>query len=163
MTPMKKPEWFQMAEADEAPLRSMKQRTRIGLLVAPLLIVSGGFVFAQSQDGPPATADMTVTSAQSQSPVSAPSSQSPSTSAAVSATPTKASVQQVTATTPSNTVSSNSNNTPPIAKPTAPQGDDDAVNTQKKTRIPHTRSGGIQKPPTGGHEGGEGFEGGQDD
>lgn len=167
MTPMKKPEWFQMAEADGAPPRSIKQRSRIGLLVAPLLIVSGGFIFAQSQDGSPATADSPAIGAQSQSPVSVPSSQSTTTSTdassslAVTTTPTRVSIQQVSATTPSHTVSSNSATTPSIATPTATHGDDDAVNTQKKSRIPHTRSGGIQKPPTGGREGGEGFEGGE--
>jgi hypothetical protein len=57
MTPMSKPEWFQMAEADgPKPVRAIKRGTRIVALTAPLILVGVGFVVAQTNDGGPALA-----------------------------------------------------------------------------------------------------------
>lgn len=57
MTPMKKPEWFQMAEADgPRQVRKVKRGARIVALIAPLLLVGVGVVVAQSNDGGPALA-----------------------------------------------------------------------------------------------------------
>ena len=57
MTPINKPEWFQMAEADgPKPMRTIKRGTRIVALMAPLFLLGVGFVVAQSNDGGPALA-----------------------------------------------------------------------------------------------------------
>ena len=57
MTPVNKPEWFQMAEADgPKPVRAIKRGTRIVALTAPLILVGVGFVVAQTNDGGPALA-----------------------------------------------------------------------------------------------------------
>jgi len=144
MTPMKKPEWFQMAEADSPkPMRTIKQGTRIVALVAPLILVGVGFVVAQSNDGGPALAGENQTLIQ-QSSQKLSAIATPSTVATPSTNPTQA----LAAT---------------IQKPVA-RGDDEGTNEgnlPKNRTISIGTSAGPIQPPTG-HDDNEGFEGEDD-
>lgn len=58
-----KPEWFQLTQGDEIePRHQVKRILRITALAAPLLILGTGFVMAQTQNGPDASANQTVSS-----------------------------------------------------------------------------------------------------
>ena len=135
MAPEQKPEWFTLAEADNAasPRKISKSLPILALVVAGA-IIGVGAVVAQTQEEPQANATETVSS------VASPSdSPAPITSAAnESVAPAKTTV-----------VSANTQSSAPKADPVAPKN-------------PTTSS--IQNPlnnkPTGGeHEGREGHNG----
>ncbi len=140
MTPMKKPEWFQMAEADSPkPMRTIKRGTRIVALVAPLILVGVGFVVAQSNDGGPALAGENQTLVQQ-------SSQKLSATAAPSTNATQAQAAI-------------------IQKPVASGDDEESTeaNLPKNRTISIGTSAGPIQPPTGhGDDDNEGFEGEDD-
>jgi cytoskeletal protein RodZ len=135
MNPMQKPEWFSLAEADNAvPTRRISKRLPVLVLVVAGAIIGVGAVVAQTQEEPQANAAETVSS------VALPSdSPAPITSAAnESVAPAKTTA-----------VSANSQSSSSKTDPVAPKN-------------PTTSS--IQNPlnnkPTGGeHKGGEGHNG----
>jgi cytoskeletal protein RodZ len=135
MNPMQKPEWFSLAEADNAvPTRRISKRLPVLVLVVAGAIIGVGAVVAQTQEEPQANAAETVSS------VALPSdSPAPITSAAnESVAPAKTTA-----------VSANSQSSSSKTDPVAPKN-------------PTTSS--IQNPlnnkPTGGeHEGREGHNG----
>ena len=59
-----KPEWFQMADADDIPpVQKSRRFIRIMALASPLLVLGGGLVFAQTQNAPLDTATATASTA----------------------------------------------------------------------------------------------------
>ena len=61
MTPDKKPEWFQLADADNsASIRKISKGLPIMALVAVAAIIGVGAIFAQPQDQTPASATETL-------------------------------------------------------------------------------------------------------
>jgi len=105
MDPMKKPEWFQLAEKDRGlPRRTAKRGFRAVALSIPLLAIGIGVVVAQSSNESPASAETTSVAA-TQSPQVATSPVAPK----VVSAPSK-SVQ------------------PAIAKPPTGGGDDENEN-----------------------------------
>lgn len=86
-----KPEWFQMADADDIALQSKSKRViRIMALATPLLVLGAGLVFAQTQDSPSAVASgaTSSTSPIALAPASTPLVSTPAASAPTAATPT---------------------------------------------------------------------------
>ena len=138
MTPMNKPEWFQMAEADgPKPVRTIKSGSRILALMAPLILVGVGFVVAQTNDGGPALAGGNQTLVQQSS-----QKLSATTTPSTNATPALAAI---------------------IQKPVA-SGDSERStegNFPKNRTISIGTSAGPIQPPTG-HDDNEGFEGEDD-
>ena len=64
MTPNKKPEWFQLADADNsASIRKISKGLPIMALVAAAAIIGVGVIFAQPQEQTPASATETLASA----------------------------------------------------------------------------------------------------
>jgi len=120
-----KPEWFQMAEDDGFAPKSTRKRTlRIMALATPLLVLGAGFVFAQTQDSPTASATSTP-SAAATNPISlastptlapsapAPSAPAPSAAPIVASTQVSKTVAATTRPTASITIKK-----PTISKPT---------------------------------------------
>jgi len=68
MEPMKKPEWFELAEKDGGkPRTSVKSGARGVLLALPLMLIGAGVVVAQTADDSPAVAK-SITSVASAAP-----------------------------------------------------------------------------------------------
>jgi hypothetical protein len=68
MKPMKKPEWFELAESDGGkPRTPVKSGARGVLLALPLMLIGAGVVVAQTADDSPAVAE-SVTSVASAAP-----------------------------------------------------------------------------------------------
>jgi hypothetical protein len=73
MNPMQKPEWFSLAEADNAvPTRRISKRLPVLVLVVAGAIIGVGAVVAQTQEEPQANAAETVSSVASPSDSPAP-------------------------------------------------------------------------------------------
>ena len=155
MTPDQKPEWFQIADADNAASpRKISKGLPVMALVAVAAIIGVGAVVAQTQDESPANATETVAPAVVDSNQSSAGSESTATetqispsddssSQSISSTPAKGS-QDKESLAPAKTISD------PTAAPKAPS------------------AGGIANPldkkPAGGeHEGREGKHGGEHD
>ncbi|CAB4656547.1 MAG: hypothetical protein F2704_00985 [Actinobacteria bacterium] len=174
-----KPEWFEMAENDLTPRPKFSRGVRIFALSAPLLALGIGFVFAQTQDGAPATASESTVNA-SATPVTAdvpaPGSASMESinvdplpvAANTSASTVATTASTVTPTTPAPPTAGVS--TPPqIAQPPAMGGgEDDGLegnegSEHSKIKTGKHKSGDISKLPVGGGESNEGSEGGEDD
>ena len=138
MTPMKKPDWFQMAEADgPRPVRSIKRGARIAALVAPLLLVGVGVVVAQSNDGRPASAVET----------QSPSNQITQNSNSAITSQTIQNVEQV----PATLVSAPATSAIAIKAPTGKADDDALPITQISTQTKSSPSLATKaiKAPTG--------------
>ena len=115
-----KPEWFQMAEDDGFAPKSTRKRTlRIMALATPLLVLGAGFVFAQTQDSPTASATSTPSAAATNpislasTPTLAPSAPAPSAAPIVASTQVSKTVAATTRPTASITIKK-----PTISKPT---------------------------------------------
>ena len=186
MTPMKKPDWFQMAEADgPRPVRSIKRGARIAALVAPLLLVGVGVVVAQSNDGRPASAVETqspsnqitqnsnsaITSQTIQNVEQVPATlvSAPATSAIAIKAPTGKADDEDDAL-PITQISTQTKSSPSLAtKPSSPmiqkpvgggEDDEEGESDHKKKRFPRITNGtGSIQPPTGRNSDDEGFEG----
>lgn len=120
MTP-KKPEWFEIAEGDDASagIQKVNKKLPIAALAAVGVIIAAGAVFANVSEEPSATADSTVaTSAQSSGTTPSESVQSSNTSQSTSIAP-QGSGKSV----PSITTGTKSNGVPTIDVPqgAAPQ------------------------------------------
>jgi hypothetical protein len=62
MKPMKKPEWFELAESDGGkPRTPVKSGARGVLLALPLMLIGAGVVFAQTADDSPAVTESVTT------------------------------------------------------------------------------------------------------
>jgi hypothetical protein len=62
MTPPKKPEWFELTQADGVnPRTSVKTSARGVLLALPLMLIGAGVVIAQTADESPALAESVTT------------------------------------------------------------------------------------------------------
>jgi hypothetical protein len=73
MDPMKKPEWFQLAESDvQKPRSKGKNSLRVLALSIPLIAIGIGVVVAQASDESPAVAETTSIAA-TQSPLASTS------------------------------------------------------------------------------------------
>ncbi len=189
MTPMKKPDWFQMAEADgPRPVRSIKRGARIAALVAPLLLVGVGVVVAQSNDGRPASAVETqspsnqitqnsnsaITSQTIQNVEQVPATlvSAPATSAIAIKAPTGKADDEDDAL-PITQISTQTKSSPSLAtKPSSPmiqkpvgggEDEEEGESDHKKKRFPRITNGtGSIQPPTGRNSDDEGFEGEDD-
>ena len=149
MSPEQKPEWFQIADADNAAsTRKISKGLPIMALVAVAAIIGVGAVVAQTQEEPPANATETVAPAVVSSSQSSASSESVAPTVIDSATPSAAAV--------------------------APSKAPDATTAPAKKGVANPKIGQL---PTGGehedgedegkhrgnHEGGEHEGGGEDD
>jgi hypothetical protein len=72
MEPMKKPEWFELAESDGGkPRTPVKSGARGVLLALPLMLIGAGVVVAQTADDSPTVAKSVTTAASAAPQVSA--------------------------------------------------------------------------------------------
>ncbi|TSA46664.1 MAG: hypothetical protein D4R50_04555 [Actinomycetales bacterium] len=146
MTPMNKPEWFQMAENDgPKPVRTIKRGARIMALIAPLLLLGVGVLVAQSNDGGPASAVETQSPSNQITQNSQANVDSPNTQTTLSTQSTQANPISI---------KTSSTKTDVIASP-----------AQTQTPVPTSHAippstPSIQKPVAGGDD--EGFEGDDD-
>ncbi len=153
MTPDQKPEWFQIAEADNAAsTRKISKGLPVMALVAVAAILGVGAVVAQTQDESPANAIESVAT----TPVD--SNQSSATLETTASETQIAPSNDSKSSLSSATVSKGSQDNESVA-PATPISD--------PTAAPKTPSAGgitnpLDKKPTGGeHEGGEGKHGGE--
>jgi hypothetical protein len=153
MTPDQKPEWFQIADADNAASpRKISKGLPLMALVAVAAIIGVGAVVAQTQDESPANATETVAPAVVDSTQSSAGSETTATGTQIS--PSDDSSAKLISTTPAKGSQDNESVAPatPISDPTA---------------APKAPSAGgvtnpLDKKPTGGeHEGHEGKHGGE--
>ena len=151
MSPDQKPEWFQLADADnDASPRKISKGLPVIALVAVAAILGVGAVMAQTQEESPANATETV------APQTVTTDQSSSTPAVATSNSTATSVVKSTA---KNAVSA----------PSAPAGNDDSVAPASPANNGPANPA-IGKLPTGGereghdrnHEGGDDDEGEDD-
>jgi cytoskeletal protein RodZ len=160
MTPDQKPEWFQIADADNAASpRKISKGLPVMALVAVAAIIGVGAVVAQTQDESPANATETVAPAVVDSNQSSAGSETTATETQIS--PSDDSSSQSISSTPAK----GSQDKESIAPAT--QMSDPTAAPKDPTAAPKAPSAGgvtnpLDKKPTGGeHEGHEGKQGGE--
>ena len=176
MTPNEnKPEWFQMADADASPRHNLRRRVRILALSAPLVMISAGLVYAQTQNEAPATATETVAPANVESPQttnvqptqnSTQSNTAPTKSVAAKTVSTIHSTAKISKASETSAATPSPVLTPPsIQKPTSGGGNDDGVEGQEGGEHSKKKNFGTNpaktpiKPPTPSGEDDNGGEG----
>ena len=153
MTPDQKPEWFQIADADNAASpRKIPKGLPVMALVAVAAILGVGAVVAQTQEEPPANATETVATTPVDSTQSSAGSETTATGTQLS---------------PSDDSSSQSISTTPAKGSQDKESIAPATQMSDPTAAPKAPSAGgvtnpLDKKPTGGeHEGHEGKHGGE--
>lgn len=151
MTPDQKPEWFQIADEDNAAsTRKISKGLPIMALVAVAAIIGVGAIFAQPQEQAPANATETV------APAVVDTTQTSANSESVA--PTNNDAPAVTSANKENKESV----APAASEPVAPKAEPIAP---KATATPGVSNPLGKKPKNGEHEGHEGgeHEGGEED
>jgi hypothetical protein len=167
MTPDQKPEWFQIADADNAASpRKISKGLPVMALVAVAAILGIGAVVAQTQEEQPANATETVATTPVDSNQSSAGSETTATGTQIS--PSDDSSAQSISTTPAKGSQDKESLAPAktISDPTAAPKDPTAAPKDPTAAPKAPSAGGIANPldkkPTGGeHEGREGKHGGE--
>ena len=155
MTPDQKPEWFQIADEDNAAsTRKISKGLPIMALVAVAAIIGVGAIFAQPQEQAPANATETV------APAVVDTTQTSANSESVA--PTNNDAPAVTSANKESVAPAASEPVATKAEPVAPKVDPVAP---KATATPGVSNPLGKKPKNGEHEGHEGgeHEGGEED
>ena len=155
MTPDQKPEWFQIADEDNAAsTRKISKGLPIMALVAVAAIIGVGAIFAQPQEQAPANATETV------APAVVDTTQTSANSESVA--PTNNDAPAVTSANKESVAPAASEPVATKAEPVAPKAEPVAP---KATATPGVSNPLGKKPKNGEHEGHEGgeHEGGEED
>jgi len=155
MTPDQKPEWFQIADEDNAAsTRKISKGLPIMALVAVAAIIGVGAIFAQPQEQAPANATETVAPAVVDTTQTSANSKSEA--------PANNDAPAVTSANKESVAPAASEPVAPKAEPVAPKAEPVAP---KATATPGVSNPLGKKPKNGEHEGHEGgeHEGGEED
>jgi hypothetical protein len=155
MTPDQKPEWFQIADEDNAAsTRKISKGLPIMALVAVAAIIGVGAIFAQPQEQAPANATETV------APAVVDTTQTSANSESVA--PTNNDAPAVTSANKESVAPAASEPVAPKAEPVAPKAEPVAPKAEpvapKATATPGVSNPLGKKPKNGEHEGHEGGE-----
>jgi hypothetical protein len=162
MTPDQKPEWFQIADEDNAAsTRKISKGLPIMALVAVAAIIGVGAIFAQPQEQAPANATETVAPAVVDTTQTSANSESVAPTNNDAPAVTSANKESV-APAASEPVATKAEPVAPKAEPVAPKAEPVAP---KATATPGVANPLGKKPKNGEHEGHEGgeHEGGEED